>query len=73
MPRRTFDRVIAEALDWFSRDQEHIAGFYKLMSFAGVAVATLRFSGAGFSDTMRTQKCRLRTRCPRRCRSHWFN
>ena len=25
----------------FSRDQEHIAAFYKLMSFAGIALVTL--------------------------------
>jgi site-specific DNA recombinase len=36
-----FDLVIAEALDRISRDQEHIAGFYKQMSFAGVRVITL--------------------------------
>jgi DNA invertase Pin-like site-specific DNA recombinase len=36
-----FEMVIAESLDRFSRDQEHIAGFYKLMSFAGIAVMTL--------------------------------
>jgi hypothetical protein len=36
-----FDLVIAEALDRFSRDQERIAAFYKLMSFAGIAVVTL--------------------------------
>jgi site-specific DNA recombinase len=33
--------VIAESLDRFSRDQEHIAAFYKLMSFAGISVVTL--------------------------------
>jgi site-specific DNA recombinase len=36
-----FNLVIAESLDRFSRDQEHIAAFYKLMSFAGIAVVTL--------------------------------
>ena len=36
-----FDMVVAESLDRFSRDQEHIAAFYKLMSFAGIAVVTL--------------------------------
>jgi DNA invertase Pin-like site-specific DNA recombinase len=38
---KRFDLVIAESLDRFSRDQEHIAAFYKLMSFAGIAVVTL--------------------------------
>lgn len=38
---RRFDLVIAESLDRFSRDQEYIAAFYKLMSFAGIAVVTL--------------------------------
>jgi site-specific DNA recombinase len=36
-----FDIVVAESLDRFSRDQEHIAAFFKLMSFAGIAIATL--------------------------------
>src|ERR1051326_2314308 len=36
-----FDMVFAESLDRFSRDQEHIAGFFKQMSFAGVLIATL--------------------------------
>ncbi len=35
------DIVLAESLDRFSRDQEHIAGFYKLASFAGVRTVTL--------------------------------
>ena len=35
------DIVIAEALDRISRDQEHIAGFYKQLTFAGVKVVTL--------------------------------
>ena len=35
------DLVLAESLDRFSRDQEHIAGFYKQASFAGVRVVTL--------------------------------
>jgi len=38
---KRFELVIAESLDRFSRDQEHIAGFYKLMSFAGISVTTL--------------------------------
>jgi DNA invertase Pin-like site-specific DNA recombinase len=33
--------VLAESLDRFSRDQEHIAAFYKHASFAGVQVVTL--------------------------------
>ncbi len=36
-----FDVVLAEALDRISRDQEHIAGFYKQLSFAGVQVHTV--------------------------------
>jgi site-specific DNA recombinase len=36
-----FDLVVAESLDRFSRDQEHIAAFFKLMSFAGIAIVTL--------------------------------
>jgi site-specific DNA recombinase len=36
-----FDLVIAESLDRFSRDQEHIATFYKLMSFIGISVMTV--------------------------------
>jgi site-specific DNA recombinase len=37
----TFAVVIAESLDRLSRDQEHIAGFYKAAAFAGVKVVTL--------------------------------
>lgn len=36
-----FDIVLAEALDRLSRDQEDIAGVYKRMQFAGVAMWTL--------------------------------
>ena len=36
-----FDIVVAEALDRLSRDQEHIAGFYKKMNFAGVQLVTV--------------------------------
>jgi site-specific DNA recombinase len=36
-----FDVVISEALDRISRDQEHIAGFYKQLCFANVRVVTL--------------------------------
>jgi site-specific DNA recombinase len=35
------DIVLAEALDRLSRDQEHIAGFYKQASFAGARIVTL--------------------------------
>jgi site-specific DNA recombinase len=35
------DVIIAEALDRFSRDQEHIAAFYKEMNFAGVSIVTV--------------------------------
>ena len=38
---KRFDIVVAESLDRFSRDQEHIASFYKLMSFAGISVMTV--------------------------------
>ncbi|MBK6897602.1 MAG: recombinase family protein [Alphaproteobacteria bacterium] len=36
-----FDIVLAEALDRLSRDQEDIAGIYKRLQFAGVAMWTL--------------------------------
>jgi site-specific DNA recombinase len=35
------DIVLTESLDRLSRDQEHIAGFYKQAQFAGVRVVTL--------------------------------
>jgi DNA invertase Pin-like site-specific DNA recombinase len=35
------DIVLTESLDRISRDQEHIARFYKLASFAGVRIVTL--------------------------------
>ena len=38
---RTFDIVVAEALDRLSRDQEDIAALYKQFSFAGVTLITL--------------------------------
>ncbi|MFC3631882.1 recombinase family protein [Paracoccus angustae] len=38
--RGGFDVVVAEALDRFSRDQEHIAGFHKQMSFHGIRIVT---------------------------------
>ncbi len=36
-----FDVILVEALDRISRDQEHIAAFFKLTSFAGVRIVTL--------------------------------
>jgi site-specific DNA recombinase len=36
-----FDIVVAEALDRISRDQEHVAGFFKQLTFAGVKMVTL--------------------------------
>jgi site-specific DNA recombinase len=36
-----FDIVLAEALDRISRDQEHVASFFKLMGFAGIRIVTL--------------------------------
>ena len=36
-----FDIVVAEALDRISRDQEDVAGFYKLLSFANVKIHTI--------------------------------
>jgi DNA invertase Pin-like site-specific DNA recombinase len=38
---KRFDIVVAESLDRFSRDQEHIAAFYKHMTFTGVSIVTL--------------------------------
>ena len=38
---RGADIVLAESLDRFSRDQEHIAAFFKQVSFAKVAIVTL--------------------------------
>jgi site-specific DNA recombinase len=38
--RGHFDVVIAEAMDRLSRDQEHIAGIWKTMTFAGVKIIT---------------------------------
>jgi DNA invertase Pin-like site-specific DNA recombinase len=37
----SFDIIVAEALDRISRDQEHVAGFYKQLVFAGVKLVTL--------------------------------
>ena len=36
-----FDAVVAESLDRISRDQEHIAGFHKQMSFRNVRIVTV--------------------------------
>lgn len=36
-----FEVILAEALDRLSRDQEHIAGLFKQMSFASVRIITL--------------------------------
>ena len=36
-----FDMVLAEAMDRISRDQEHIAGFYKHLTFAGIRTVTI--------------------------------
>ena len=38
---RQFDLVLAESLDRLSRDQEHIAGFFKQLRFAGVGLMTV--------------------------------
>lgn len=39
--RGQFDVVVTESLDRLSRDQEHIAAFYKQMSFLSIRVVTL--------------------------------
>jgi site-specific DNA recombinase len=39
--RHEFDVVVAESLDRLSRDQEHVAGLYKQLSFHGVLVLTI--------------------------------
>jgi site-specific DNA recombinase len=36
-----FDVVVAESLDRLSRDQEHIAGLFKLLSFANIPLMTV--------------------------------
>ena len=36
-----FEIVVAESLDRISRDQEHIAGFHKIMQFLGIRVFTV--------------------------------
>lgn len=35
------DMVLSESLDRLSRDQEHLAGFFKQASFSGVRIVTL--------------------------------
>ena len=39
--RGEFDVIVAEAVDRLSRDQEHVAAFYKQMKFAGIDVVTV--------------------------------
>ena len=51
------DMVLAESLDRFSRDQEHIAGFYKLACFARVQVFTL-------AEGPRSPSCMSASRAP---------
>lgn len=38
---RRFEIVLAESLDRFSRDQEHTAGLFKRLTFAGVNIVTI--------------------------------
>jgi site-specific DNA recombinase len=50
-------RLVAEALDRFSRDQEDVAALYKHLTFAGVKLATLAEGEindlhVGFTGTM---------------------
>lgn len=40
-PNKTFDVVVAESLDRISRDQEHIAAFFKQMRFRGIPIVTV--------------------------------
>lgn len=54
---RRFEIVLAEAVDRISRDQEHIAGFYKQLTFAGVRMVTIAEGNIselhiGFKGTM---------------------
>jgi site-specific DNA recombinase len=39
--KQQFDVVVAESLDRLSRDQEHVAGLYKQLSFHGVLLVTI--------------------------------
>ena len=38
---RKFDAVVAESLDRLSRDQEHVAGLFKQLSYHGVVLLTI--------------------------------
>lgn len=54
--RGRFDIVLAEAMDRLSRDQEDIAGLFKRLRFAGVAIMTIAEgvpgpTGRGWRDT----------------------
>lgn len=40
-----FDVVVAEGLDRISRDQEHIAAFFKQMRFQGIPIYTVAEGG----------------------------
>jgi DNA invertase Pin-like site-specific DNA recombinase len=42
-PAGECDIVLAESLDRFSRDQEHVAGFYKQLAFVGVRIFTVNY------------------------------
>jgi site-specific DNA recombinase len=44
----TFDVVLAESLDRFSRDQEDTAGLFKRLTFAGVRVVTVSEGDIGY-------------------------
>lgn len=44
----TFDAVLAESLDRFSRDQEDTAGLFKRMTFAGVRMVTVSEGEIGY-------------------------
>ena len=46
---KAFDIVLAKSIDRISRDQEHIAGFYKAARFAGVEIHTI---GRGKVDAL---------------------
>ena len=53
----TFDAVLAESLDRFSRDQEDTAGLFKRLTFAGVRIVTVSEGDighlhVGFKGTM---------------------
>jgi len=46
------DVVVAEGLDRISRDQEHIAGFFKHMQFQGIPIVTVAEGEMGVSETL---------------------